>query len=184
MVYPLGILLLAAVASAKCKPDSNTATSSASLDTAVQSLYGQCGGQNWSGPTACATGSVCNPWNPFYHQCIVGQTAFASAVASAAKETSSLALFSSQTPAATSVSQGEPSVIFSDPAHVSSSITQVTTSSSEAAISRQPSSVTRDPTSVSIASQASSATAIPAASSSSASTDSGNGTVYKATFTQ
>ena len=25
----------------------------------TQSLYGQCGGQNWTGPTACPTGAYC-----------------------------------------------------------------------------------------------------------------------------
>ncbi|KAI0844583.1 carbohydrate-binding module family 1 protein [Daldinia vernicosa] len=35
----------------------------------AQSLYGQCGGSNFAGPTACATGS-CKSWNPYYYQCV------------------------------------------------------------------------------------------------------------------
>ena len=31
--------------------------------------WGQCGGQGWAGPTACASGSTCVVLNPFYHQC-------------------------------------------------------------------------------------------------------------------
>ncbi|KAH8896452.1 hypothetical protein GQ53DRAFT_852759 [Thozetella sp. PMI_491] len=36
-----------------------------------QSLYGQCGGQNWSGPAACPTGAYCkNDGNIWYSQCV------------------------------------------------------------------------------------------------------------------
>ncbi|KAI2629265.1 carbohydrate-binding module family 1 protein [Hypomontagnella submonticulosa] len=35
----------------------------------VQSLYGQCGGSNFAGPTACAEGT-CKSWNPYYFQCV------------------------------------------------------------------------------------------------------------------
>ncbi|KAJ7770297.1 endo-1,4-B-xylanase A [Mycena maculata] len=33
-------------------------------------IYGQCGGETWTGPTTCATGSACTFQNPFYSQCI------------------------------------------------------------------------------------------------------------------
>ncbi|RYP43252.1 hypothetical protein DL770_011765 [Monosporascus sp. CRB-9-2] len=33
------------------------------------SLYAQCGGMNWNGPTTCAEGS-CKQWNDWYHQCV------------------------------------------------------------------------------------------------------------------
>lgn len=40
-------------------------------DTGAEvSLYGQCGGQNWTGATKCAKGSKCEHWNPYYFQCI------------------------------------------------------------------------------------------------------------------
>jgi hypothetical protein len=29
-------------------------------------LYGQCGGQGWSGPTSCVPGAVCTAWNSWY----------------------------------------------------------------------------------------------------------------------
>ncbi|KAF3056250.1 Polysaccharide monooxygenase Cel61a [Daldinia childiae] len=35
----------------------------------VQSLYGQCGGSNFAGPTACAEGA-CKSYNPYYFQCV------------------------------------------------------------------------------------------------------------------
>ncbi|KAJ9133371.1 Carbohydrate-binding module family 1 protein [Pleurostoma richardsiae] len=34
-----------------------------------QTLYGQCGGSGWSGPTSCASGT-CSVLNPYYAQCI------------------------------------------------------------------------------------------------------------------
>ncbi|GIJ92552.1 hypothetical protein Asppvi_001830 [Aspergillus pseudoviridinutans] len=36
----------------------------------TQKVYGQCGGLNWTGPTACASGSTCKNWNPYYSQCV------------------------------------------------------------------------------------------------------------------
>ncbi|KAJ7286272.1 cellobiohydrolase II [Mycena rebaudengoi] len=37
---------------------------------ATSPVWGQCGGQNWQGPTACDAGSVCTFNNDFYSQCI------------------------------------------------------------------------------------------------------------------
>ncbi|KAM7188945.1 hypothetical protein V8F20_010357 [Naviculisporaceae sp. PSN 640] len=39
---------------------------------AQQSLWGQCGGNNWSGPTTCVSGAYCHVQNAWYHQCIPG----------------------------------------------------------------------------------------------------------------
>ncbi|KAF7161347.1 hypothetical protein CNMCM5623_006961 [Aspergillus felis] len=36
----------------------------------TQKVYGQCGGLNWTGSTACASGSTCKNWNPYYSQCV------------------------------------------------------------------------------------------------------------------
>ncbi|KAL2197729.1 glycosyl hydrolase family 61-domain-containing protein [Corynascus similis CBS 632.67] len=36
----------------------------------VQTKYGQCGGRDWSGPTACAAGSSCSVLNDWYSQCV------------------------------------------------------------------------------------------------------------------
>ncbi|KDR70173.1 hypothetical protein GALMADRAFT_103315 [Galerina marginata CBS 339.88] len=33
-------------------------------------VYGQCGGQGWTGPTSCASGSTCTVSNPYYSQCL------------------------------------------------------------------------------------------------------------------
>lgn len=37
---------------------------------AVQTLYGQCGGINWTGATTCASGATCKVQNPYYYQCV------------------------------------------------------------------------------------------------------------------
>ena len=39
---------------------------------AQQSVWGQCGGQGYSGPTSCAAGSACSTQNAYYAQCIPG----------------------------------------------------------------------------------------------------------------
>ncbi|PVF93949.1 hypothetical protein CPB86DRAFT_818371, partial [Serendipita vermifera] len=44
-----------------------TPTSSASGSD--QTLYGQCGGQGWSGPTTCSSGT-CKASNEWYSQCV------------------------------------------------------------------------------------------------------------------
>lgn len=35
-----------------------------------QTRYGQCGGNGWTGPTACVSGSTCSAINEWYHQCV------------------------------------------------------------------------------------------------------------------
>lgn len=37
-----------------------------------QTLWGQCGGSGWNGPTACVDGAYCFQQNQWYHQCIPG----------------------------------------------------------------------------------------------------------------
>jgi len=37
-------------------------------------VYGQCGGQSWTGPTTCASGSTCVVSNPYYSQCLPGSS--------------------------------------------------------------------------------------------------------------
>ncbi|KAF9053391.1 hypothetical protein BJ165DRAFT_1383810, partial [Panaeolus papilionaceus] len=32
--------------------------------------YGQCGGQGYTGPTCCPSGSTCTKSNDFYSQCL------------------------------------------------------------------------------------------------------------------
>ncbi|KAK5655683.1 hypothetical protein OQA88_5616 [Cercophora sp. LCS_1] len=42
---------------------------------AQQPLWGQCGGNNWTGGRTCVSGSVCTELNPWYHQCLPGTAA-------------------------------------------------------------------------------------------------------------
>ncbi|KAK6353812.1 hypothetical protein TWF730_008236 [Orbilia blumenaviensis] len=35
-----------------------------------QTLYGQCGGSGWTGPTSCAAPAACSSLNPYYSQCL------------------------------------------------------------------------------------------------------------------
>jgi len=72
-------------------------------------VYGQCGGQNWSGPTACVSGSACVFQNPFYSQCIPGaststttRTTTSTTVSSTTASTTSAAPTSTAPPTSTS----------------------------------------------------------------------------------
>jgi hypothetical protein len=47
---------------------SSTTTTTASSGT--QTIYGQCGGSGWTGPTTCASGSTCKVQNQWYSQCL------------------------------------------------------------------------------------------------------------------
>ncbi|OLN92797.1 putative mannan endo-1,4-beta-mannosidase F [Colletotrichum chlorophyti] len=40
--------------------------------SAQQTLWGQCGGQNWDGPKTCVSGAVCQYSNQWYSQCVPG----------------------------------------------------------------------------------------------------------------
>ncbi|KAL5522241.1 hypothetical protein ACEPAF_2098 [Sanghuangporus sanghuang] len=46
--------------------------SSALTATAQQSVWGQCGGIGWTGPTTCVSGSTCVRQNDYYYQCLPG----------------------------------------------------------------------------------------------------------------
>ncbi|KIJ42380.1 carbohydrate-binding module family 1 protein [Sphaerobolus stellatus SS14] len=45
-------------------------TTTASALQATQTKYGQCDGQGYTGPTACADGSTCTVSNAYYSQCL------------------------------------------------------------------------------------------------------------------
>ncbi|KAF9453502.1 carbohydrate-binding module family 1 protein [Macrolepiota fuliginosa MF-IS2] len=47
----------------------STGTTTTSASGATQTQYGQCGGQGWTGPTACVAGSTCTVLNDYYSQC-------------------------------------------------------------------------------------------------------------------
>nr|CDF76448.1 glycoside hydrolase 6 [Evansstolkia leycettana] len=42
---------------------------------AQQTMWGQCGGQGWTGPTICVAGATCSTQNPWYAQCTPAPTA-------------------------------------------------------------------------------------------------------------
>ncbi|RYO78999.1 hypothetical protein DL766_005422 [Monosporascus sp. MC13-8B] len=50
-------------------PTTAAPTSAPTGGVGAQTLYGQCGGINWTGPTTCAEGT-CKEWNPYYSQCV------------------------------------------------------------------------------------------------------------------
>ncbi|KAJ3811260.1 glycoside hydrolase [Lentinula lateritia] len=60
-------------------------------------VYGQCGGESYTGPTTCAAGSICVFQNDFYSQCIPGT----SSVTSSGTGTSTTSTVSSPTPTVT-----------------------------------------------------------------------------------
>ena len=45
-------------------------TSSAPATSATATHWGQCGGQGWTGPTVCETGTTCQKQNDWYSQCL------------------------------------------------------------------------------------------------------------------
>lgn len=53
-IYPKSLAILATGASAQ------------------QSMWGQCGGQGWTGQTTCVSGAACTYQNDWYSQCIAG----------------------------------------------------------------------------------------------------------------
>ncbi|KAF9444923.1 carbohydrate-binding module family 1 protein, partial [Macrolepiota fuliginosa MF-IS2] len=51
-------------------PTTSTSTSTSTAAGATQTKWGQCGGQGWTGPTVCASGSTCTASNEYYSQCL------------------------------------------------------------------------------------------------------------------
>ncbi|KAF5385709.1 hypothetical protein D9757_005507 [Collybiopsis confluens] len=47
-----------------------TGTTTSSAPGATQTVWGQCGGSAYSGPTTCAAGSHCQTSSPYYSQCV------------------------------------------------------------------------------------------------------------------
>lgn len=60
------------------QPATTTAAPTTTLQTSTTTAqpggtvpaYGQCGGNGYTGPTQCASGSVCNKINDYYSQCV------------------------------------------------------------------------------------------------------------------
>lgn len=58
---------------ATTRPNPSSAiTTSAPASAGTQSLYGQCGGSGYSGPTICASPAACTTLNAYYAQCLDG----------------------------------------------------------------------------------------------------------------
>ncbi|KAK0619732.1 glycosyl hydrolase family 61-domain-containing protein [Immersiella caudata] len=47
-----------------------SSTTTAAAPSATQTKWGQCGGNGWTGPTVCASGSTCSRINEWYSQCV------------------------------------------------------------------------------------------------------------------
>jgi hypothetical protein len=47
-----------------------TSTTTQGGNTPTQTKYGQCGGNGFTGPTACVSGSQCQKLNDWYYQCL------------------------------------------------------------------------------------------------------------------
>jgi hypothetical protein len=69
---------------AACSAEVGNPESTGSEPEAVScsAVYGQCGGQGWTGATCCATGSTCTYNNAYYSQCLPGGSGSTSSAAS------------------------------------------------------------------------------------------------------
>jgi hypothetical protein len=67
------------------------AVTAAGSASAAATAYGQCGGQGFSGETACVSGYKCEKSNDWYSQCVPGSAAAAPTKASATKAASTKA---------------------------------------------------------------------------------------------
>ncbi|KAL5531885.1 hypothetical protein ACEPAF_5448 [Sanghuangporus sanghuang] len=81
---------------------------SAQLAAAQQSVWGQCGGINWTGPTTCDSGSTCIRQNDYYFQCLPGQATTSDPASTVSSTTATV----SGTAADSPISTGTGSPIF------------------------------------------------------------------------
>lgn len=51
-------------------PPAATTTPPTQVGGGSVAIWQQCGGINYSGPTGCQSGLICQQWNPYYFQCI------------------------------------------------------------------------------------------------------------------
>ncbi|KAJ8515182.1 hypothetical protein ONZ45_g7376 [Pleurotus djamor] len=90
------------------------AVSSAVL--AQQTVWGQCGGINWTGPTTCVSGTTCTHMNDWYSQCIPSPTSSQAPSSSSvpiSTSSSSSVSSSSASPSSTPVTPGAVNYWFS-----------------------------------------------------------------------
>ncbi|KAK0610812.1 hypothetical protein B0T14DRAFT_500029 [Immersiella caudata] len=76
--------------------------------SAQQSLWGQCGGNNWTGPKTCVSGAYCSELNPWYYQCLPG-TATTTAAQTTAQSPTTTLITTTARPSTTSTSASGPS---------------------------------------------------------------------------
>ncbi|KAK6505865.1 hypothetical protein TWF481_007755 [Arthrobotrys musiformis] len=69
----------------------------AALVSAQQSVWGQCGGIGWTGPTTCVSGNYCAVLNPYYSQCLPGTASTSSTTTTTASRTTTSSTTASRT---------------------------------------------------------------------------------------
>ncbi|KAF7319981.1 Glycoside hydrolase family 74 protein [Mycena kentingensis (nom. inval.)] len=60
----------ASTTTSRASSTTSRASTTSSASGAVQTAFGQCGGQGWTGPTACIAGWRCVVQNAFFSQCV------------------------------------------------------------------------------------------------------------------
>lgn len=90
--------------------------------SAQQSLWGQCGGLNWSGPTTCASGNYCKYINDWYSQCLPGGPSVTTQAPSTTTTTTQQppSPTTSQSPPTTTTGGGQPTSCPSIPSELGS----------------------------------------------------------------
>jgi hypothetical protein len=69
ITFNLGTSTSQTTTTAKTSSTTKTSSAPSSSSTGTSPLYGQCGGETWTGPTVCASGT-CTYSNPYYSQCV------------------------------------------------------------------------------------------------------------------
>lgn len=131
--------------------------------------YGQCGGRNYNGATACVSGWHCNAYNEFYSQCVYG----AASSSNSTGTSPSTAAYVSSSSAISSAAATYSSLVSSVAAPSSSFTSSVAVSSSQPVISNdtQISSLQlTSSTEVTLQTKVASSTAVESASTSSTTT--------------
>ncbi|KAG9218925.1 hypothetical protein CCMSSC00406_0000961 [Pleurotus cornucopiae] len=67
---PIGSTFGAGASNPGSPPPTNTGSTSQPAPSSTAGAWGQCGGQGWTGPTACVSGYTCTVSNPYYSQCL------------------------------------------------------------------------------------------------------------------
>ncbi|PAV15192.1 glycoside hydrolase family 3 [Pyrrhoderma noxium] len=75
---------------------------------AQQSIYGQCGGIGWTGPTTCVSGTQCVELNDYYSQCLPGTSSSTATTTSIITTSTSTNPSSTSAPAPSSTSANIP----------------------------------------------------------------------------